>query len=316
MTTSCSWGNLKAEVNQAKLQVSQAIRPVFTPREDNPCGANVKGIALFLHGLNNHSGVLGPVNEVIGAEGFATRAITLSGHEEGGSAQFSSAFLESRGLSEQVGSLEVWRNQVDNFLLESSVKPCVPQKLILIGYSTGALLWIDALERALKMEAISKTNNLRLENISLLLLAPPLSLRPLIKFASIVSSPLLRLSPFGFGLPTLVPLEARASDYISLRLYRSFFDLYGKIQKRINRQNLPLVRALVIVHSEDELIDFKGVNTFVRRYGNELWNVQVIEDPTPTTSYKHLFILPKHGGRDVWEQLKSKVINFVAQATF
>jgi pimeloyl-ACP methyl ester carboxylesterase len=295
---SCSRGFLKSEEIQKNSQGKESIRPVFIPRGDTLCSKNSKGYALFLHGLNNHSGVLGPISEVIGAERFTTRAITLAGHE-GGDAQTLTVSLKS------------WRSQVDNFLLKTSLNSCTSSKFILVGYSTGALLWIDALERAINVGTIDSINGLRLENISLLLFAPPLSLRPIIKFASIVSMPLLMLSPFGLSLPTLVPLEARASDYISLGLYRSFFDLYGKIQKRVNGRNLPLVKSLVIVHSEDELINFEGINTFVKRYGNSLWSVQVIKTSMPSNSYKHLFILPKHGGRDVWEQLKLKVINYV-----
>lgn len=265
-------------------------KPTFIPHGDNPCHS--QGLALLLHGLNNHRGVMGPISELIASRGFATRAITLAGHEA------------EDVRNTPPASVTSWRDQVDTFL-KIVPEHCSNQKVLLVGYSTGALLWIDALERA-KREGRSMP-----ENLSLLLLAPPFALRPIIRVASIFASPLLLLSPLGLSIPTRVPEDARASEFISFELFRSFLKLYGLVRNRERQEPLPKVPTLVLTHQDDELVDSTGVSSYVQCYGSNSWEVQVLKGPAPPNSYLHLFVLPEHAGSEVWERVKEEVGRFV-----
>jgi len=151
------------------------------------------GMFIVIHGLNNTSDSMRPLQNALANLGYSSVAMALKGH---------------RGDVEEMGAIkqEDWTSDLNNLY-------CVLKKekvpLYGLGYSLGALLLV------LHDKKFEKT----------VFLSPAFSIKPFLYFFS----PLSHL--YGsLMIPSRNVKEYRAHSSTSLSMYRALFDLYSSFQ--------------------------------------------------------------------------------------
>ncbi|MBF0207992.1 MAG: hypothetical protein HQK53_14025 [Oligoflexia bacterium] len=174
--------------------------------------------------------------------------------------------------TEKINS-DVWRQEVFSAYFEGreyADKHKLP--LIFVGYSLGGLLGIDLMEVALRRQPQFRRFD------KMVLLAPALRLRwhaSLIKLLYFVGGEVM--------LPSLAPVYYRAKDATSINAYKAIWNLLDGIERPLsdfdNSGVSCQVPVLVVMDSQDELVDYGAIKNFINKYGGQCdWRLQEIGD--------------------------------------
>ncbi|MEM7340583.1 MAG: alpha/beta hydrolase [Actinomycetota bacterium] len=239
-------------------------------------------VAIVVHGLNTKASLMDELIEVLVAGGHHCARVSLYG---------------SGGVSAGNGApvRERWREIYASACDEAATRfPTLP--LTGVAFSLGSLITLDYLGR-------DPTRSFK----SLVLLAPPLSLRPVAQLVRY----LVPLSRTGLRLPSAAPKSVRQRWATPLSEYSALLDLASDVGRVADGPRLRQTPCLVMVSPNDELVDAAGVSRWVEAHGlGARWTTTaVMERRSITPSRRHLIVTEASIGAEAWRSLRTAVLD-------
>lgn len=236
---------------------------------------SIKAVTLVAHGLNVQPRAMEPLIHWLAALGSVVYLVQLSGHYE-------------KGLSIQEVTSSTWQQEMmEGYTIAQQAAQAHKIPLYFLGYSLGALL-------GQSMIALSKEGNCFNKQI---LFAPAIAIR--------TRSYLIKLLFFleeRTTLPSYTPADYRANERLPLSIYQLLFAEEKKlIEAKFQGLNIP---TLIIIDPRDELISYKKLQLFIKKFRLTNYKVVVLNDNRKDRdkSYHHLIINEKTMGAVNWRR--------------
>lgn len=234
---------------------------------------------LLIQGLNQApSGLIALQNALI-KEGISNSLVELAGHRTSAECGLRYSNLRQRWTASVADRL--------SFLGES--------KVVLIGYSMGALLALDAAQQHPTKVA------------GLVLLAPPVAFTTKAQLLRVLTP----FSVFSWSLPSFAPTHARLCDRTSLAAYRAVFALQNQVLQ--TQSTIGSIPTLVVATAEDEIVSYSGVQRWYEKQRGSSWRfieVNTLSDSLPA----HLITDPQAHDPEKWSILLNQIQSFIRQA--
>lgn len=239
---------------------------------------NIRGVAFIMHGLNTKPSAMDFLGQYLNKKGIHVLRGALTGHF---------------GNVDDFVSRDIWLNDTKEAYaeaLEKSQKLKVP--LYFVGYSLGALLFMDMVSNSEKKIEVEK----------MILFSPAFSIAAYLRFFSFIF-----YLPGSFKLPSRNLEEYRSSDYTTFYAYDALWKSYG----RIDWQKVRPPKALIIMDERDELVSFSGVEYLVKKIpGWELFEVDT-SGSRNSRQYHHLTFNDACYAEGVWGTIEERMENFL-----
>ena len=240
-----------------------------TPPRIIAATAPLRGVVLFVAGLNNRPEVLNPIATALAEKGFEAVILTLYGHDL-------PAWPSADYFAE-------WRANIDAAHQFANLNyPTQPK--FAVGFSLGGTLLLDYIARTPQHRSAG-----------LALLAPAITLTS----KTTALRPLVLLGGTGLTLPSFAPKETRAHSNTSLRAYGGLFAAADAVRSTPKQYAPP---TIVFAERGDELVDFDDLSEWLR----EAPACRLIELETPEPpagGYYHLLFDRQNIGEAAWTQL-------------
>lgn len=248
---------------------------ISTPPRTLSATAPLRGVVLFVAGLNNRPEVLDDIAHALAARGYEALIVTLYGHAE-------SSWPRADFFAQ-------WQRDIDAAKrLADLTYPTVPK--FAVGFSLGGTLLLDSLTRSSDHQYAA-----------LALIAPAVTLTS--KTSAL--RPLLLFSGTGLSVPSFAPEKTRAHPGTSLRAYRGLFNAANAV--RSSDAKSISVPTLVLAHREDELVAFEDLSEWFR----DAPTCRVVEMKTlapPPSGYFHQLFERENIGEAAWADLINALI--------
>lgn len=244
----------------------------------------VRGVVLYVHGLNNNNLIFNSIADELKAQGFHAVFLSLSGH----SGRPEDKFCATADLFQQ--------DFIGAYRYITSAYPGMP--LSIVAYSLGGVV-VTAGLRDVPAKAIQR----------LVLLAPALSVRP---YTQVV-----RLTfPFawlGTSLPSMAPEEYSAYASTAIRSYQALFDIRNRAHSYLDSK-AKLPPTYIVVHKNDELVSPLGLRALVADTELTNWEVAVVtyKKINPDLNYHHIFA-PEAFSEHDRKQLYKQIVAFLTE---
>lgn len=241
-----------------------------------------RGVVLLIPGLNNCPEVMAPFSALLGAAGYHSATLRLSGHSPGES---------WHGVSAQL-----WLDEY--FAARRTIAERFPGlPFFVLGYSLGGALATAAIQR-----------NPRSAPHAMYLLAPALhftawgTLRRLLCFCA----------PSGLALPSAAPSHLRARSSTALRAYAALFELAtaatapgGALQTTPGR---------ILLLPGDELVNYRATLRWLDEQRLTNWQLSPLcRSLQLPHRHRHQLIDPGCFPPAAWTELSREILDFLAQ---
>lgn len=253
------------------------LEPVDPPR----------GVALVVHGLNQRPECMGPVIDLLTAQGIGCVGLALRGHGDN--------YVPIPGVGPDAARMASFRRVHAGLWLGEaragyalartrSERDGVP--LYLAAYSLGGLAVCDLMTR----DATVRFDRM-------LLLAPALAIRPWTRVLRLLAHhPDLVIRSF---TPSIYRANQRGTP---MAAYNALFALADHFATHASA--LLNVPTLVFVDPEDELVAAVGLTALVAAKGWRQWRVEPIYKTSPALGqYHHLLTGPDAVGAPTWARM-------------
>ncbi len=260
--------------------IPQVIAPTFLQAESS----SPRGVFVVVHGLNLNPEVMEPLSQHLRSLGFHVYRVVLSGHRE-------------RAESEEPFTEAAWQADLDEaYAAVRSHYPELP--LYVLGYSLGGLLSADFVLRH-SDAPVQK----------MILIAPALSLRTVDEAAGVLTW----LPAMTVEVPNVAPREYRRFSTTPLFWYQNTLSLYADAKWDEGLSKLASVETLVFVNPRDELVSWKGTQSWIASYELKSgWTVEVVRPRSKAIkTFEHLMIDEQSLGEEVWGQMKERIARFL-----
>jgi esterase/lipase len=238
----------------------------------------INGVAFVLHGLNTKPSAMDFIGHFLNRKGVHVFRGALTGHF---------------GNVEELVSREIWLQDTEKAYTEALKKSQeLKVPLYFVGYSLGALLFMDLVANSKKKIEVEKT----------ILFSPALSIAAHLRFFSFIF-----YLPGSFKLPSRNLKEYRSSDYTTFAAYDALWKSYG----HIDWKKITPPKALVIMDEDDELVSFGGIKYLVKKIpGWELFEVDTTGSRN-SRQYHHLTFNDTCYAEGVWATIEERMENFL-----
>ncbi len=238
----------------------------------------IKGIAFTFHGLNAKASTMDYLANFLNKKGIHVLRGSLTGYF---------------GNLEAPVSRDIWLSDVQKSYLEALKKSQdLKVPLYFVGYSMGALLFLDLISNSQEKILVDK----------MILFSPALSINAHLRFFSFIF-----YLPGSLKLPSRNLPEYRSHDYTSFASYDGLWTSYG----RVNWDKIAPPKALIIMDRKDELVSFGGIERIVKKIpGWELFEVDT-SGSRNSRLYHHLTFNEKCYALGIWEKIEKKMENFL-----
>ncbi len=264
-----------------RIQKERTSVKSYLPYNSN----NIKASALVIHGLNNNPRSMIPLIRNLQEWGINTLAVELQGHGNNYKRLPNENEEDSRMASFQSATRSLWLNEIKQSYLTLKQK-AAHKPIYLVAYSLGGLLSLDL---------INQNKEIRFDKV--VYFAPAIRVNTGAKLFGF-----LKYGP-NFVIPSFTPEDYRANNGTPVSAYlallHSIDTLAALHQGRVNRP------TLLFIHKEDELVDYKLIQTFIKDHQLSNWNLSLIDKDLPPEqeSYNHLIIDPANLGPRAWSQV-------------
>ena len=246
-----------------------------------------QGVAFVVHGLNLKPSKMNELVKVLNGLQIDVLRVGLAGH---------------RGSEEEHKHItrEIWLKDVfDNYSLACAHAIALKKRLYFLGYSLGALLFLDLLNNA-PGSALEKD---RINVGKAILLAPAIALpwyTHLIKVFNI------------FG-GTFMVMSMNRPDYRSLpgtsvAAYNAFFESIEALDISKHKHSNS-IRTLVIIDPKDELVSLRKIRDVVKRHHLHRW--KIVELPSGHRRRHHLIVDRESLGQERWKKQIQAISHFI-----
>lgn len=246
---------------------------------------NPRAVALLAHGLNLRPSRMDVIAKLLTQNGLDVYRLRLQGH--GDSLESFKSVSRSRWLKEVSAAVDTVRNRAADLKVPT----------FFVGYSVGALVYADLVSWDAQKSLGPQ-----------ILFAPALIPRTRNKL----------ILPFkifgeGFCVKSLAPSDYRANDCTPMAAYVALFDS-ATFAAKTGFSNLN-VRTLAFIDDKDELVSASRVQAAVESGLLSNWQIHKvgIEESTLKTKYHHLIVDEAAVGSRVWAQIKTRILDFLAQ---
>lgn len=227
---------------------------------------------IIIHGLNNSSEAFFPLGKELESQGFTIRYFNLIGHEE---------------LNSNISMEESIKHLQDQF--ESLPHD---KKYYCIAFSQGGLV----------LQLISQSSKKNL--VKQILLSPALKIRKNILYRLI-----LPLIPRSWRIKSNTPLEVRKFNELSLNYYQNLVDQVQHL-KGVNRDLLDQISTFTIIDPNDELVDYKELESFIKLQKLTNWKFELFHRKNKPSRHHELFH-PMFLDQSDWSLLITNIVNFI-----
>ena len=256
--------------------------------------AELKGVALVIHGLNLRPGRMQPVISELTESGIDVLGLSLRGHGDN--------FSRSQGLDEDQARLEsfksvsyqLWKNEA--YLAYLQLKARGAEKgapLILTAFSLGGLVGLELF-----------ASNADVQFDKLILFAPAIRLRAVI-YLERVLSPFPRLV-----IPSMAPETYLANKKgTPIAAYNALFEGLNRFDKHAGpKLNVP---TLVFIDEQDEFIPLGKLKKLAAEKKWTQWRFYIVEkDKTAEDDrFYHHITDASSTGNIVWQDMMKAVGN-------
>jgi pimeloyl-ACP methyl ester carboxylesterase len=250
--------------------------------------AELRGVALVVHGLNLKPARMADVIAVLNEGGIDALRLSLRGHGDN--------FRQREGLDEIQSRMEdfkgvsrsLWfRETLEGFEEARSFAHERRVPLFLVGFSYGALIGLDLLAAG-PDAAFDRA----------LLFAPALSLRGW-DYAIRLFAPFPRMI-----IPTLAPAEYLANPGAPMAAYNALFETLDRFESHIgSKLNIP---TLVIMDPGDELVSFGGIKNLAEKHHLDQWRFHPVQNKGSLLkrTLRHIVIDEMSAGRKAWAEIR------------
>jgi alpha-beta hydrolase superfamily lysophospholipase len=263
--------------------------------------AELKGIALVIHGLNLRPDRMQPIVSELTGSGIDVLALSLRGHGENYARIKDSAKNQARLETFKNVSSQLWLNEA--YLAYLQLKARGAQKdvpLFLAAFSLGGLIGLDLL-----------ASNADVKFDKLILFAPAIRLRPTIYLERV-------LSPFPhLVIPSMAPATYLANQQgTPIAAYNALFDTLNRFNQNADQKlNVP---SLVFIDKRDEFIPLGKLKELVAEKKWTRWQFYIVEkDKTAEDErFYHHIIDASSTGKAVWREMMKAAMNHLLDHTF
>ncbi len=237
----------------------------------------IRGVAFVLHGLNTRPSAMDFLAHFLNKNGVHVLRGALSGHY---------------GNTDAFVSREIWFKEIEQTYLDAHKKALeLKVPLYFVGYSLGALLFMDLF-----------SNSKKIEVEKMIFFSPAFKIAPHLRFFSFIF-----YLPGNFKLPSRNLPEYRSSDFTTFYAYDALWKSYGRIDW--NKINPP--KALILLDPKDELIYFGDTENLVKKIpGWELFEVDT-NGSRNSREYHHLTFNETCYKEGVWPTIENKMVEFL-----
>ena len=251
--------------------------------------AELRGVALVVHGLNLKPARMAAVIAALNESGVDALRLSLRGHGDNfrhreGMDDAQSRMEDFKGVSHSLWSQETQKGFEE--ARKSAQEMRVP--LFLVGFSYGALIGLDLL--AARPDAAFDRA---------LLFAPALSLRGW-DYAIRLFAPFPRMI-----IPTLAPAEYLANPGTPMAAYNALFETLDHFESHIgSRLNIP---TLVIMAPGDELVSLGGIKNLAETHHLDQWRFHPVQNRGSllNRTLRHIVIDEMSVGRKAWVEIRT-----------
>jgi alpha-beta hydrolase superfamily lysophospholipase len=260
--------------------------------------AELKGVALVIHGLNLRPGRMQPVISELTESGIDVLGLSLRGHGDN--------FSRRKGLDEDQARLEsfksvsyqLWKNEA--YLAYLELKARSEEKgapLFLTAFSLGGLIGLELF-----------ASNADVQFDKLILFAPAIRLHATIYLERV-------LSPF----PRLVLPSMALETYLAnkkgtpIAAYNALFDGLNRFDKHAGAKlNVP---TLVFIDEQDEFIPLGKLKKLVAEKKWTQWRFYIVDkDKTAEDErFYHHIIDASSTGKFVWQEMSAAIITHLEE---
>jgi esterase/lipase len=254
---------------------------------DMPRSGSAKSCAIVVHGLNTNPDKMEGLAQLLRHSGIEVENLVLHGHNKQG---FRAAEINR----------ETWIQDAREAYDKLKTKcPSESSSLFLLGYSLGALIFLDAMNESPKM----KFNKM-------VLLAPAVTPR----FSSALIHCFVKFFGRNFRIPSLSPVNYRVAKSIPLAAY----DALGQSAKRISNQRTPSwnIPTIVWIDPKDELVSSRKLSKWISRQSLSEWQLMFLPSKrqAKTKTWHHLIIDEEVLGTDAWTNLTRSILSFLSKS--
>ena len=245
----------------------------------------VRGVALVVHGLNMRPSAMDPFCEFLGELGLHSYRITLTGHNEPNTEVFDET---------------VWVDDVIKAYKEVRAEfPNLPTYVV--GYSLGGLLVTHTLDGL----------SIDMHPDALVLLAPAISLRPLLALLADIGLP----PALSWSVPNIAPDLYRRYPITPLFWYSNTLTLSEETQTLQHSQSLKDIPTLIALNPDDELISESGTTEWITRNNlSPAWRTFAIHKDTEGRHLpEHVIVDERSLGTVEWQQMKGTIREFITR---
>jgi pimeloyl-ACP methyl ester carboxylesterase len=260
--------------------------------------AELKGVALVIHGLNLRPGRMQPIISELAESGIDVLGLSLRGHGDN--------FSRSKGLDEDQARLEslksvsyqLWKNEA--YLAYLQLKARGEEKevpLFLTAFSLGGLIGLELF-----------ASNADVQFDKLILFAPAIRLHATIYLERV-------LSPF----PRLVMPSMALETYLAnkkgtpIAAYNALFDGLNRFDTHAGAKlNVP---TLVFIDKQDEFIPLGKLKKLVAEKKWTQWRFYIVDkDKTAEDErFYHHIIDASSTGKFVWQEMSAAIITHLKE---
>ncbi len=249
------------------------------PQSDSP-----RSCAIVAHGLNTNPEKMENLAQLLRHSGIEVQSLILRGHHKEG---FKTATI----------SREAWIQDAREAYDKLKTKcPSENSSIFLIGYSLGALIFLDAMNESPKIK-LSK----------MVLLSPAVTPR----FSSALIHCFFKLFGRNFRIPSLSPADYRVAKSIPLAAYESLGQSAKRISdRRTESWNIP---TQVWIDPKDELVSSRKLSKWIIKQRLSEWQLMFLPSKrkAKTKTWHHLIIDEEVLGTDAWSNMTHSILSFL-----
>jgi esterase/lipase len=256
--------------------------------------AELKGIALVVHGLNLRPDKMSAIIDNLTRAGIDVLSLSLRGHGEN--------YAPRQGLDADAARMETFKNVSyplwtnEAYLAYKQAQKRAQQRQVpvfLSAFSIGGLIGLDL---------FATHPDVHFDRMALF--APAISLRATIYLERVVS-------PF----PRLVIPSLADEDYLSnekgtpVAAYNALFDALYHFEDTVGTKlNVP---TLVFIDEQDEFIPLGGLKNLVEKHKLDQWKFYIVqkEEALGVGTFHHHIFDASATGAGVWQDMMSASIN-------
>ncbi len=260
--------------------------------------AELKGVALVIHGLNLRPDRMKPLISELTGSGIDVLGLSLRGHGDN--------FSRSKGIDEDQARLDAFKNVSYQVWINEAYLAYVQVKtrgekngvpIFLTAFSLGALIGLDLL-----------ASNTDVTFDKLILFAPAIRLHATI-YLERVLSPFPRLV-----LPSMAPETYLANtEGTPIAAYNALFDGLDQFNQNAGHKlNIP---TLIFIDEQDEFIPLGKLKKLVEEKKWNQWQFYIVEkDKTAREdSFYHHIIDASSTGKKVWQEMMTAIITHLKE---